>query len=75
MEADRLLKSVKARSDGHIPLFTSDDLDQYETAILKAYGINQEIPRTGRRGKAKICKARSTGGTDVLQAYQAPEEG
>lgn len=56
VEADKLLKSVKARSDGHIPLFTSDDLDQYETAILKAYGIKQEIPRTGRRGRPKSAK-------------------
>lgn len=52
-ESNELLKTVKARSDGHIPLFTSDDLDQYETAILKAYGIKKEIPKTGRRGRPK----------------------
>lgn len=56
MEADTLLKSVKARSDGHIPLFTSDDLDHYETAILKAYGTKQEVHRTGRRGRPKSPK-------------------
>jgi len=55
-EANELLRTVKARSDGHIPLFTSDDLDQYETAILKAYGIRKEIPKTGRRGRPKSSK-------------------
>ena len=55
-EANNLLKSVKARSDGHIPLFTSDDLDQYETAILKAYGIKEVIPKTGRRGRPRSPK-------------------
>lgn len=55
-EANELLRTVKARSDGHIPLFTSDDLDQYETAILKAYGIKKEIPKTGRRGRPKSPK-------------------
>lgn len=55
-EADKLLKSVKARSDGHIPLFTSDDLSQYETAILKAYGIEEEIPKTGSRGRPRSPK-------------------
>jgi len=55
-EANELLRTVKARSDGHIPLFTSDDLDQYETAILKAYGIRKEIPKTGRRGRPKSPK-------------------
>jgi IS1 family transposase len=55
-EANELLRTVKARSDGHIPLFTSDDLDQYETAILKAYGIRKEIPKTGRRGRPKSAK-------------------
>jgi IS1 family transposase len=55
-EANKLLKSIKARSDGHIPLFTSDDLDQYETAILNAYGVEEEMPRTGRRGRPKSPK-------------------
>ena len=52
-EANELLKTVKARSDGHIPLFTSDDLDHYETAILKAYGIRKEMPKIERRGRPK----------------------
>jgi len=55
-EANELLRTVKARSDGHIPLFTSDDLDQYETAILKAYGIEKKIPKTGRKGRPKSPK-------------------
>ena len=55
-EADKLLKSVKARSDGHIPLFTSDDLSQYESAILKAYGIKEKVPNTGYRGRPRSPK-------------------
>ena len=55
-EANELLKTVKARSYGHIPLFTSDDLDQYITAILEAHGIREETPRTGLRGRPKSPK-------------------
>ena len=57
-EANRLLQTTRARSDGHIPLFISDDLDQYKIAILNAYGNKEEIPQTGSKGKAKISKAR-----------------
>jgi len=34
--ADALVQGTKGRSDGHIPLFTSDELKHYDDALLKA---------------------------------------
>lgn len=55
-EANRLLKTTRARSDGHIPLFISDDLNQYKIAILNAYGNKEVIPQTGCIGRPKSSK-------------------
>ncbi|GEM_PF-6002117 len=44
---------LKRRTDDTIPLFTSDDLSQYKNAILKAYGIKEEVKRTGKRGRPR----------------------
>jgi IS1 family transposase len=42
-DADLLLKTVKEKTDSNIPHFTSDELDLYEKAILKAYGTRKGI--------------------------------
>ena len=55
-EADQLLELIKRRTDDTIPLFTSDDLPQYKNAILKAYGIKEEVKRTGKRGRPRKPK-------------------
>jgi IS1 family transposase len=55
-EANRLLKTTRARSDGHIPLFISDDLNQYKIAILNAYGNKEDVPQTVHRGRPKSPK-------------------
>lgn len=51
--ANQLVAGIKNRSDGHIPLFTSDELKHYDDAILEAYGIRHEFPRTGARGRPR----------------------
>jgi len=53
-EANKLLKMINDRTDGNIPPFTSDDLKQYKTAILKSYGIKEE--RNGKEGMRKPRK-------------------
>ena len=55
-EADQLLEIIKRRTDGTTPFFTSDDLNQYENAILKVYGIKEEVQTTGKRGRPKKPK-------------------
>ncbi|MEW6733106.1 MAG: hypothetical protein AB1489_17400 [Acidobacteriota bacterium] len=51
--ANKLLAGIKHRSDGHMPFFTSDELKHYDDALLKAYAIKKEYPRTGKRGRAR----------------------
>lgn len=51
--ANQLVAGIKNRADGHMPLFTSDELKHYDDAILEAYGIRHEFPRTGARGRPR----------------------
>jgi len=50
---DRLVEGVKKRTDENIPFFTSDEHEQYRTALLKAYGSLEEIKPTGKAGRPK----------------------
>lgn len=47
-DAKKFLKDVKERSDGHIPLFTSDELPLYPEVILKTFGKEVPKPYKGR---------------------------
>jgi IS1 family transposase len=51
--ANALVAGIKRRSDGHIPLFTSDELKHYDEALLASYGIKHEFARTGERGRPR----------------------
>src|ERR687896_362369 len=51
--ANKLLAGIRDRSDGHVPFFTSDELKHYDAAIMHAYGIKKEFPRTGRPGRPR----------------------
>jgi hypothetical protein len=51
--AHKLLAGIRDRSDGHVPFFTSDELKHYDAAIMHAYGIKKEFPRTGRAGRPR----------------------
>ena len=48
--ADLLLKRVNHVTDQHIPFFTSDQLDEYKTALLNVYGETYQPQRKGTRG-------------------------
>lgn len=52
-EAIGLITKVKERSDGSIPLFVSDNLDNYPHALLNAYGEKEEPRREKRRGRPR----------------------
>jgi len=49
--ANLLLKRVVAVTDEHIPFFTSDQLPEYRTALLNAYGQWLQPARNGNRGR------------------------
>ena len=51
--ANKLVAGIKARSDGQLPFFTSDELKHYDDALLAAYGIRYEFPKTGKRGRPR----------------------
>ena len=51
--ANNLVAGIRDRSDGHIPLFTSDELKHYDAALLEAYGLQHEFPRTGKPGRPR----------------------
>jgi len=48
--ANLLLERVVHVSDGRIPFFTSDQLAEYRTALLHAYGVWYQPVRQGKRG-------------------------
>lgn len=51
--ANQLVAGIRARSDGHLPFFTSDELKHYDDALLGVYGIKKEFPPTGKRGRPR----------------------
>ena len=51
--ANKLVELVKKYLSEKIPVFVTDGLDFYKGAILNAYGVVKEFPRTGKRGRPK----------------------
>jgi IS1 family transposase/transposase-like protein len=49
--ADLLMDRLKQVTDEHIPFFTSDQLPEYEDALLSAYGKWVYPKRNGQRGR------------------------
>jgi len=57
--AYRLVEKIHRASDGAIPLFTSDELRHYRDALLRVYGIREEVPKgPRRRGRPRKPKLR-----------------
>lgn len=56
VNADELVRQVKAVNDGALSVFFSDQRPHYEEAILKHYGIWETPPRTGKRGRPKKAR-------------------
>lgn len=51
-QANRLLERVVQVTDARIPFFTSDQLPEYRTALLQAYGYWEQPARRGNRGRS-----------------------
>jgi IS1 family transposase len=50
----QLVQNFRERTGGRIMnLMTSDEYPVYKAAILEAYGVEKEFPRTGRRGRPR----------------------
>jgi IS1 family transposase len=64
--ADLLLERVKEVTDEHIPFFTSDQLPEYEDALLHTYGSWVQPKRKGSRGR--FPHPRLVPGADLLYA-------
>ncbi len=52
-ESQTLVKCLKNRLDGHVPIFTSDDLPHYADALLDVYGQTLVPPCTGKPGRPR----------------------
>ncbi len=52
--AKLLVKRLHATTDGHIPLFTSDDLPHYANALLDEYGVLTTPPRQPGPGRPPL---------------------
>ena len=48
-----MVELVKKCLSEKIPVFVTDGLDFYKGAILNAYGVVKEFPRTGKWGRQK----------------------
>jgi len=64
--ADLLLQRVKHVTDDSLPLFTSDQLPEYRSALLQVYGQSYQPLRQGDRGR--FPKAYLLPPTDLLYA-------
>lgn len=69
--ANQLLERVVHVTDDHIPFFTSDQLAEYRTALLHAYGQWEQPVRRGRRGPHP--KLRRVAPPDLLYAQVVKE--
>ena len=52
--AKLLVKRLRSTTDGHIPLFTSDDLPHYTNALLDEYGMMVTPPRKPGPGRPPL---------------------
>jgi len=54
--ADQLVYEFNKRTDDHIPLFTTDGHDEYRKALLREYGTQLPVERTGKPGRPRKPK-------------------
>jgi IS1 family transposase/transposase-like protein len=69
--ANLLLERLVQVTDDHIPFFTSDQLAEYRTALLHAYGVWEKPVRRGARGPHP--KPRRVAHPDLLYAQVVKE--
>jgi len=52
-QAKRFIVGLVAKLSGPPPLFTSDELPHYKSALTESYSTTIPVPRTGKRGRPK----------------------
>lgn len=73
--ADLLLDRVKDVTDAHIPFFTSDQLPEYDDALLHTYGVWVEPERKGGRGRYPLPRLMPTEDLLYAQVVKVRENG
>ena len=73
--ADLLLDRVKDVSDEHIPFFTSDQLPEYDDALLHTYGVWVQPKRKGARGRCPLPRLVPTADLLYAQVVKVREHG
>jgi IS1 family transposase/transposase-like protein len=73
--ADLLLARVKAVTDEHIPFFTSDQLPEYDDALLHTYGVWIQPERKGTRGRHPLPRLAPAADLLYAQVVKVRENG
>ncbi len=73
--ANLLVDRVKDVTDGHIPFFTSDQLPEYDDALLHTYGIWVQPERQGERGRYPLPRLVPTEDLLYAQVVKVRENG
>jgi hypothetical protein len=74
--ASKLAEKINHRSDGVIPFFTSYELKHYKDALLRVYGILEEMSKRPRkRGRPKKPKLRPPPGLRYAQVVEHRRKG
>jgi len=74
--AYKLVERIYRVTDGAIPLFTSDELRHYRDAVLRVYGIREEVPKGPRkRGRPRKSKLRPHPGLRYAQVVKHRRKG
>lgn len=69
-EATELISKVKERSDGSVPLFISDNLDNYPHALLSVYGEEVKPEESSKKKRGRPRTKPITKPPDALQYGQ-----
>lgn len=73
---EKLVFDFKKRTDGRVMnLITSDEYKPYKKAILKAYGKNTTVARTGKRGRPKGSRRIPTKGLTYATVHKTRRKG
>jgi IS1 family transposase/transposase-like protein len=73
--ANLLLDRVKDVTDEHIPFFTSDQLPEYDDALLHTYGVWTQPERKGERGRYPLPRLVPTEDLLYAQVVKVRENG
>jgi len=73
--ADLLVDRVKDVTDEHIPFFTSDQLPEYDDALLHTYGVWVQPERKGERGRYPLPRLVPTEDLLYAQVVKVRENG